>query len=141
MAAISEGDARGSARRSEHEHGATAPHVHDHEHGQHGHGHDHGHGHEHSHGEGSGHAQTLWSVGLDVGSSTTHLTISRLTVGRPDSVVHRKPEVLERHLVYRSPIVFTPFLDDVTIDAAAIERLVADAYGAVGLEPRQIDTG
>src|SRR5262249_59078761 len=62
-------------------------------------------------------------------------------VGRPNSVVHRKPEVLERHLVYRSPIVFTPFLDDVTIDAAAIERLVAAAYGAVGVEPRQIDTG
>src|SRR5262249_2108043 len=56
------------------------------------------------------------------------------------SVVHRKPEVLERHLVYRSPIVFTPFLDDVTIEAAAIERLVADAYGAVGVEPQQIDT-
>jgi ethanolamine utilization protein EutA len=86
-------------------------------------------------------ARTLWSVGIDVGSSTTHMTVSQLVVGRPNNVVHRKPEVLERRLVYRSPITFTPFLDDVTIEVAAIQQLVAEGYAAAGIDATQIDTG
>src|SRR4051794_678764 len=75
----------------------------------------HAHGEDHTHEAPGPDAQTLWSVGIDVGSSTTHMTVSQLVVGRPQSVVHHKPEVLERRLVYRSPITFTPFVDDVTI--------------------------
>jgi len=107
----------------------------------HAHGEDAAHGADHTHHAPGPDAQTLWSVGIDVGSSTTHLTVSQLVVGRPQSVVHRKPEVLERRLVYRSPISFTPFVDDVTIDAAAIERLVAAGYAAVGISAAQIDAG
>jgi ethanolamine utilization protein EutA len=114
-----------------HSHDGGALHAHD---GQE-------HGHEHGHEAAPLDARILWSVGVDVGSSTTHLTVSQLVVGRPNNVVHRKPEVLERRLVYRSPITFTPFVDDVTIDAAAIQRLVAAGYAAVGVEPSQIDTG
>ena len=99
------------------------------------------HDHDHADEDAPLDARTLWSVGIDVGSSTTHLTISQLVVGRPNNVVHRKPEVLERRLVYRSRIRFTPFLDEMAIDATAIHRLVADAYAAVGIEPSQIDTG
>src|SRR5437764_14684009 len=106
-----------------HSHDGAAPHVHEHSHEP---------GHEHTHDAEILDARTLWSVGIDVGSSTTHMTVSQLVVGRPNNVVHRKPEVLERRLVYRSPIAFTPFLDDITIDAAAIPRLVAEGYRAVG---------
>jgi ethanolamine utilization protein EutA len=101
--------------------------------------HDHGPGHDHTHPDGD--VVQLWSVGIDVGSSTTHMTVSQLLVGHPNSVVHRKPEVLERRLVYRSPIRFTPFLDAETIDAPAIERFVADGYRAAGIAAHQVDTG
>lgn len=116
------------------------PHVYTHAHGHgHAHGAPHEQGHEHSHVVEDG--RTLWAVGIDVGSSTTHMTVSQLVVGRPNSVVHRKPEVLARRLVYRSPIAFTPFLDDVTIDAAAIERLIDTGYRAVGITPADVDAG
>jgi ethanolamine utilization protein EutA len=115
-----------------HRHGGSAPHLHERAAE---------HGHDHSHDVEVFDARTLWSVGIDVGSSTTHMTVSQLVVGRPNNVVHRKPEVLERRLVYRSPITFTPFRDDVTIDAAAIQRLVDEGYGAVGIDAAQIDAG
>jgi len=115
-----------------------------HQHGDgtlHAHGDDPAHGADHTHDAPGPDAQTLWSVGIDIGSSTTHMTVSQLIVGRPQSVVHHKPEVLERRLVYRSPITFTPFLDDVTIDVAAIERLVTAGYDMVGIAAPQIAAG
>ncbi len=72
-----------------------------HEHRGHG---DHGHDHEgavgpHTH---------LTSVGIDIGSSTSHLMFSQLLIGYP-SVLQRKPLVLERKVIARSPILLTPF--------------------------------
>ncbi len=83
----------------------------------------------------------LKSVGIDVGSSTTHLTISELIIGRRDSHFHRKPEVLGREIIYRSPIVFTPFGVGGVIDHESIKTFVQKCYGEAGLELGQIDTG
>lgn len=83
----------------------------------------------------------LKSVGIDVGSSTTHLTISELVIGRRDSHFHRKPEVLARQIIYRSPITFTPFGAEGIIDHEAVQAFVQRCYGEAGLELAQIDTG
>ena len=87
-----------------------------HEHGGHG---DHGHDHEgavgpHTH---------LTSVGIDIGSSTSHLMFSQLLIGYP-SVLQRKPMVLERNVIARSPILLTPFSGDWNIEAGPLKRLV-----------------
>ncbi|MEA2987442.1 MAG: ethanolamine utilization protein EutA, partial [Alphaproteobacteria bacterium] len=81
------------------------------------------------------------SVGIDVGSSTTHLTISRLVVGRRDSHFHRKPEVLERVAIYRSPVIFTPFEDGGIIDHDAILAFVQRSYREAGIAVGDINTG
>ncbi len=81
------------------------------------------------------------SVGIDVGSSTTHLTISELVVGRLASHFHRKPEVLRRQVVYRSPIMFTPFLPNGTIDHLAIRAFVEESYREAGVAPDLITSG
>jgi ethanolamine utilization protein EutA len=157
--------AEAHADEHEHDHAHDHPHPHPHDHGHdhphvhpraavglinpplvpHSHGLDPGDEHDHVPGQEHVHlgedALALWSVGIDVGSSTTHLTVSQLIIGHPNNVVHHKPEVLDRHLVYRSPIRFTPFVDATTIDAAAIEAFVAEGYAAVGITPDQIDTG
>lgn len=83
----------------------------------------------------------LKSVGIDVGSSTTHLTISELLIGRRDSHFHRKPEVLGREIVYRSPIMFTPFKSGGDIDHESVRQFVQKCYGEAGLDLQQIDTG
>ena len=104
-------------------------------HEHHGHG-DHGHDHEgavgpHTH---------LTSVGIDIGSSTSHLMFSRLLIGYP-SVLQRKPIVLERHVIARSPILLTPFSGDWNIEAGPLEELIAAAFREARLTREDIDTG
>jgi ethanolamine utilization protein EutA len=104
-------------------------------HEHHGHG-DHGHDHEgavgpHTH---------LTSVGIDIGSSTSHLMFSRLLIGYP-SVLQRKPIVLERHVIARSPILLTPFNGDWNIQAGPLKELVEATFKDAGLTRDDIDTG
>jgi ethanolamine utilization protein EutA len=104
-----------------------------HEHQSHG---DHGHDHEgavgpHTH---------LTSVGIDIGSSTSHLMFSRLLIGYP-SVLQRKPIVLERNVIARSPILLTPFSGDWNIEAGPLEELVDSTFNEAGLTREDIDTG
>jgi len=104
-----------------------------HEHGGHG---DHGHDHEgavgpHTH---------LTSVGIDIGSSTSHLMFSRLLIGYP-SVLQRKPIVLERKVIARSPILLTPFSGDWNIEAGPLRQLVDETFKEAGLSREDIDTG
>lgn len=104
-------------------------------HEHHGHG-DHGHDHEgavgpHTH---------LTSVGIDIGSSTSHLMFSRLLIGYP-SVLQRKPIVLERNVIGRSPILLTPFSGDWNIEAGPLKELVDRTFCEAGLSRDDIDTG
>jgi ethanolamine utilization protein EutA len=104
-----------------------------HEHQGHG---DHGHDHEgavgpHTH---------LTSVGIDIGSSTSHLMFSRLLIGYP-SVLQRKPIVLERNVMARSPILLTPFSGDWNIEAEPLRELVDATFREAGLAREDIDTG
>jgi ethanolamine utilization protein EutA len=104
-------------------------------HEHHGHG-DHGHDHEgavgpHTH---------LTSVGIDIGSSTSHLMFSQLLIGYP-SVLQRKPIVLERNVIARSPILLTPFSGDWNIEAGPLKELVDDTFQEAGLIREDIDTG
>src|SRR4249920_457361 len=104
-----------------------------HEHGGHG---DHGHDHEgavgpHTH---------LTSVGIDIGSSTSHLMFSKLLIGYP-SMLQRKPVVLERQVIARSPILLTPFTGDWNIEAGPLKELVEQTFAEAGLTRDEIDTG
>jgi len=104
-----------------------------HEHSGHGnHGHDH---------EGAVGPHThLTSVGIDIGSSTSHLMFSRLLIGYP-SVLQRKPIVLERNVIARSPILLTPFSGDWNIEAGPLKELVDATFKEAGLTREDIDTG
>ena len=104
-----------------------------HEHRGHGnHGHDH---------EGAVGPHThLTSVGIDIGSSTSHLMFSQLLIGYP-SVLQRKPLVLERNVIARSPILLTPFSGDWNIEAGPLRELVDDTFRQAGLSRDEIDTG
>ncbi|MPZ75426.1 MAG: ethanolamine utilization protein EutA [Deltaproteobacteria bacterium] len=96
------------------------------------------HGHEH---EGAVGPHThLTSVGIDIGSSTSHLMFSRLLIGYP-SLHQRKPMVLEREVIARSQIMLTPFSGDWNIEAGPLKELVDDTYKKAGLSREQIDTG
>ena len=84
----------------------------------------------------------LLSVGLDVGTTTTQMIVSRLTVeNRASSFAVPRLEIVKRQILYESPIHFTPLLDGQRIDGTAIRHLVEREYENAGIRREQVDTG
>jgi ethanolamine utilization protein EutA len=79
----------------------------------------------------------LVSVGVDIGSSTTHLLFSRLELERVDS----RYVTTKREVLYESEILLTPYLRDVTIDQEALGRFITAQYLAAGIDRAAVDTG
>jgi len=79
----------------------------------------------------------LVSVGVDIGSSTSHLVFSRIVLERLDN----RYIVSERVVLHESEVLLTPYADDQTIDAAALGAFIDRQYELAGVEPRNIDTG
>jgi ethanolamine utilization protein EutA (predicted chaperonin) len=79
----------------------------------------------------------LTSVGVDIGSSTSHLAFSRLVLERLDN----RYVVSRREVFHESEVLLTPFADDTTIDAAALGRFIEEQYRLAGIAPTAIDTG
>ena len=96
--------------------------------------------HGHDHGDGAGPHTHLTSVGIDIGSSTSHLMFSELRIGYP-SLHQRKPVVLERNVIARSRILLTPFTGDWNIEAGPLKALVEVTFKEAGLTRDEIDTG
>ena len=83
----------------------------------------------------------LTTVGIDIGSSTSHLMFAGVRLQRKTQALSSEFVVVERKALWKSPILLTPFLPDGTIDAAALGRFVRDSYAAAGLAAEAIDTG
>jgi ethanolamine utilization protein EutA len=83
----------------------------------------------------------LLSVGVDIGTSTSHLLFSRLHLQRLAQSLSSRFVVVGREVVHRSPILLTPFAKDGLIDGGALETFVTAAYRAAGLTPADVDTG
>ena len=84
----------------------------------------------------------LCSVGLDVGTSTTQLVVSELTVENQASGFS-VPEMTigERRILYESPVHFTPMQSESLVDGKAIGELVAREYAQAGIRREDVDTG
>jgi len=83
----------------------------------------------------------LTSVGIDIGSSTSHLIFSGLVLERQGKRLSSRYVVTERKILSRSPVIFTPFAPSGQIDAPALGRFIAEAYGASGRTPDDVDGG
>jgi len=79
----------------------------------------------------------LVSVGVDIGSSTSHLVFSRLVLERLDN----RYVVSERKVVHESEVLLTPYAGDAAIDAVALGRFIDRQYELAGVDPEAIDTG
>jgi ethanolamine utilization protein EutA len=83
----------------------------------------------------------ILSVGVDVGSSTSHLVISRLLLKRDEHSVSRRFNIEKRSIVYQGRIISTPLLDDVTIDIDKLAEFFKAEYARAGIGPAEIQTG
>jgi ethanolamine utilization protein EutA len=77
------------------------------------------------------------SVGVDIGSSTSHLVFSRIVLERLDA----RYIVTERESFYQSDILLTPYSAEETIDAAALGAFIERQYKDAKVDPDEIDTG
>lgn len=84
----------------------------------------------------------LLSVGIDVGSSTSHLVFSNLILRRDNLSSSRKFEVAERKILYEGRIIDTPLIDKETIDIDALVEFFKEEYERAGItDPDTVDTG
>jgi len=79
------------------------------------------------------------SVGVDIGSSTSHLVFSRIVLERLDS----RYVVTTRETFYQSDILLTPYSTEgeETIDAAKLGAFIERQYKDAKVDPDEIDTG
>ncbi len=83
----------------------------------------------------------LVTVGVDIGSSTSHLLFARLHLQRLSQQLSSRFAVMKREVLYRSSVLLTPYRADGLIDVDALERFVDQAYDLAGLDAAAIDTG
>ena len=84
----------------------------------------------------------LLSVGLDVGTTSTQMIVSRLTVeNRASAFAVPEMAITQREILYRSPVHFTPLLDDRHMDGDALRELVLKEYQDAGISRQAVDTG
>jgi ethanolamine utilization protein EutA len=79
----------------------------------------------------------LTSVGVDIGSSTSHLLFSRLELEREDN----RYVTVKRDVLYQSDILLTPYRGSTTIDESLLGAFVERQYAAAGLTREEVDTG
>src|SRR5439155_15622399 len=84
---------------------------------------------------------TLRSVGIDIGSSTSHLVFSKLTLRREGAAFSAKFRVTDREVLYKSKIMLTPYITGTLIDTDRVTQFIHQAYAEAGFTPDEIDTG
>ena len=84
---------------------------------------------------------SLTSVGIDIGSSTSHLVFSHLTLKRKGAALSTQFEVTQRRVLYRSPIMLTPYQSPTLMDVERLREFFDAQYVKAGFGPADVDTG
>ena len=83
----------------------------------------------------------ILSVGVDVGSSTSHLVFSNLLLKRDEFSATRRFNIEERRVIYEGRIINTPLLNDRTIDIDRLSAFFKEEYELAGIASTDIQTG
>ena len=86
--------------------------------------------------------KSLISVGLDVGTTSTQLVVSRLNVqNRASDFSVPEMEITGREILCRSPVHFTPLVEGNLVDGEKIRAIVEQEYQNAGISRENVDTG
>ena len=83
----------------------------------------------------------LLSVGVDVGSSTSHLVFSNLVLERDQKSPTRRFLIQERNIIYEGRIINTPLLQNNTIDIGKLSDFFGEEYQRAGIDPSEVQSG
>lgn len=86
--------------------------------------------------------EKIISVGIDIGTSTTQLVFTRITLENIASGA-RVPQIkiIDKTVFYKSKIYFTPIVDQNRIEVAKIKEIVEKEYKSAGVKLEDISTG
>jgi ethanolamine utilization protein EutA len=112
------------------------------------HAHDGDHVHEHEN-PSAEHTDYIWklenvelrTVGVDVGSSTSQLVFSRVLLRRGAGAAQHRFVPAEREIIWRSPVIQTPYRADGLIDADLLHLFVDRSFEQAGIMASDVDTG
>src|SRR5437879_7718741 len=82
----------------------------------------------------------LTTVGIDIGSSTSHLMFAHVHLQRLGTALSSRFVVVNRRIIWQSPILLTPYLPDSTINAVEFGGFTAAAYTSAGVAPEEVDS-
>jgi ethanolamine utilization protein EutA len=83
----------------------------------------------------------LTTVGIDIGSSTSHLMFARVHLQRLSAALSSRFVVVERKILWQSPILLTPYRSDYTIDVDELAGFIGGCYAYAGIEREKVDSG
>ena len=87
-------------------------------------------------------SESLLSAGIDVGTSTTQLVFSRLSVANQASGFSVPRIVItDKEVIYRSAIHFTPLVSETRLDGPKLRQIIEQEYHSAGVAPSDVDTG
>lgn len=86
--------------------------------------------------------EIVLSVGIDLGTSTTQMIISKLHIkNMASSFTIPRITITDKEVVFKSDIMFTPILENNLIDAKAIENFVKTQYERANISKSDIQIG
>ena len=86
--------------------------------------------------------KVITSVGIDVGTTTSHLVISELALEKDLFSRSKKFRIVERNVRHRGRIFFTPLREgNREIDVDRLVPLIRGEYERAGIDVSEVDTG
>ncbi len=83
----------------------------------------------------------LRTVGIDIGTTTSHLIFSEIVLERQGILLSSAYGVVERHVSHRSDVTLTPYATGRQIDTEALGAFIERSYAEAGWTPDDVDTG
>ncbi|MCG8634443.1 MAG: ethanolamine ammonia-lyase reactivating factor EutA [Desulfobacterales bacterium] len=86
--------------------------------------------------------ETILSVGIDIGTSTTQLVFSEIRIENMASMVSvPRLRIMDKRVVHESEIYYTPLMSASRIDGKGVRELVETEYAKAGVSPSRVGTG
>jgi len=84
----------------------------------------------------------ILSVGIDIGTSTTQVIFSEITLENMASgFTVPRINIIEKEVIYKSNIYFTPLISQTEIDGEKIKEIVASEYKKAMISKERVSTG
>ena len=86
--------------------------------------------------------QEIYSAGIDIGTSTTQLIFSKITIeNMANAYSVPRISIVDKEVIYRSSIYNTPLIGSTEIDAKKIREIVMGEYKKAGFRTEDLSTG